>query len=179
MKKQKIQLLLLCVVLALCVGGYFAAKQIPKEETNVISDEHTVLNVKKEDVIEISYFYDGEIIDLVKNEEEWYAKDNSETALNQSQIETMLGYVCNITTDTVIESPEMLANYGLSNPSNTICLTLEDESVVQLLIGDCMSITGDYYALLAGDSKVYTISSYIVTSFQKSLDDLIDESAGI
>ena len=36
-----------------------------------------------------------------------------------------------------------------------------------------MDMTGEYYALVAGDSKVYTISSYIASIFEKSLDDLI------
>lgn len=36
-----------------------------------------------------------------------------------------------------------------------------------------MDMTGEYYALVAGDSKVYTISSYIASVFEKSLDDLI------
>ena len=36
-----------------------------------------------------------------------------------------------------------------------------------------MDMTGEYYALVAGDSKVYKISSYIASIFEKSLDDLI------
>lgn len=36
-----------------------------------------------------------------------------------------------------------------------------------------MDMTGEYYALVAGDSKVYKISSYIASVFEKSLDDLI------
>ena len=38
-----------------------------------------------------------------------------------------------------------------------------------------MDMTGEYYALVAGDSKVYKISSYIASVFEKSLDDLFAE----
>lgn len=175
MKKQNAQLIVLVTVLILCICGYFVVKGMPEEETEVTSQSYTVSNVDQNDVIEMSYFYEGEIINLIKTNDEWKLKDDASVNLEQSVIETMLGYVCSITTDTVIESPESLAEYGLTNPSNTICLTLSDESVVQLLIGDYMDITGEYYALLAGDSKVYTISSYIASSFQKSTLDLIAE----
>lgn len=174
MKKQKVQIWIFLIVLVICVFGYLAAKQLPEEETAVSSEAQTVSNVVKENVVELSYIYEGEIIELVKNEDAWQLKEDDSIKLDQDQIETMLGYVCSISTDTVIEEPEDLVNYGLSNPANTICLTLKDGGVVQLLIGDCMDITGEYYALLAGDPKVYTISSYIVTNFEKSLDELID-----
>lgn len=176
MKKQKIQIGIFLVVLVVCIFGYLAAKQLPKEEETAVSSEsQTVSNIDKEDVAGLSYLYEGEIIELVKNGETWQAKNDTSLQMDQEQIETMLGYVCNVTTDTVIDEPEELANYGLSNPANTICLTLGDESVIQLLIGDCMDITGEYYALLAGDPKVYTISSYIVTNFEKSLEELVVE----
>lgn len=174
MKKQNAQMLLLITILILCICGYFIVKSIP-EETEVISESYTVSSVAQEEVIGMSYLYEGNIVDLIKEKDTWTVKDNEELSLDQSIIENMLGYVCSITTDTKIDSPEALADYGLSNPSNTICLTLKDESVVQLLIGDYIDMTGEYYVLLAGDANVYTISSYIPVAFEKSVDELIAE----
>ena len=173
MKKQNAQMIVLVTVLILCICGYFIVKAMPEEETEVSSEAYTVVNVDQNDVKGISYFYEGKIIDLVKENEVWTLEEDPELEVDQSIIETMLEYICYISTDTVIESPESLAEYGLSNPSNTVCLTLSDNSVVQVLIGDYMDMTGEYYALVAGDSKVYTISSYIASIFEKSLDDLI------
>lgn len=173
MKKQNAQMIVLLTILILCVCGYFVVKSIPEEESKVTSESYTVSNVVEEDVIGISYFYEGNIIDLVKENDTWTLKEDASLGLDQATIESMLGYVCSITTDTVIDSPDSLAEYGLSNPSNTICLTLSDESVVQILIGDYMDMTGEYYALLAGDANVYTISSYIPVAFEKSVDELI------
>ena len=176
MKKQRIQIWILLCVLTVCIFGYLAAKKLAKEEAlEEVTDEQTVTNVEKEKVKELSYLYEGEMIELVKNADVWKAKADSTLELEQELIDTMVGYVCNISTDTVIEEPEELVNYGLSNPVNTICLTLDDESVIQVLIGDYMELTGEYYALVSGDPKVYTISSYIVTDFEKALDDLIVE----
>lgn len=176
MKKQKMQTIILLVLLVICVLGYLITKKMPdEEETQVSSEKQTVTNVDKEKVIGLSYLCEGKIIELTKTENGWKAENDITLELEQETVETMLGYACNITTDTVIDEPEELANYGLSNPANTICLTLEDECVIQILIGDCMEMTGEYYVLLAGDPKVYTISEYIVTNFEKTLEELVAE----
>lgn len=175
MKKQKRQLIIIICILVLCVGGYLGAKNIPKEEDiEVGTENHTVTSINQDEVTEISYLYEGEIIEIIKEEDVFKYKADKSLALDQSVISNMLSYVCSIDTDTVIENPDSLAEYGLTNPKNTICLTLADGRVVQLLIGDYLDITGEYYILLAGDAKVYTVSSYIPASFEKSVDDLIE-----
>lgn len=179
MRKQNIQMLVLVSILVLCILGYLLVKAMPEEETQVNSQSHMVTNVIQEDVVEISYLYEGDIIELAKENDMWVVKENMAWNLEQSMIDTMLGYICSITTDTVIEDPQSLEEYGLLNPSNTICLTLSDGGVVQLLIGDYINMTGEYYALLAGDVNVYTVSSYIPMAFEKSVEELlvIEEAA--
>ncbi len=179
MRKQNIQMLVLVSILVLCILGYLLVKAMPEEETQVNSQSHMVTNVIQEDVVEISYLYEGDIIELAKENDMWVVKENMTWNLEQSMIDTMLGYICSITTDTVIEDPQSLEEYGLLNPSNTICLTLSDGGVVQLLIGDYINMTGEYYALLAGDVNVYTVSSYIPMAFEKSVEELlvIEEAA--
>ena len=179
MRKQNIQMLVLVSILVLCILGYLLVKAMPEEETQVNSQSHMVTNVIQEDVVEISYLYEGDIIELAKENDMWVVKENMAWNLEQSMIDIMLGYICSITTDTVIEDPQSLEEYGLLNPSNTICLTLSDGGVVQLLIGDYINMTGEYYALLAGDANVYTVSSYIPMAFEKSVEELlvIEEAA--
>ena len=175
MKKQKRQLLIIIGILILCMGGYFLAKKMPKEEEVTVGTEsHTVTSITQEEVTEISYLYEGDIIELIKEDDVWKSKKDKALLLDQTAIGNMLSYVCSITTDTVIENPESLEEYGLTNPENTVCLTLSDGSIVQLLIGDYLDITGEYYALLAGDTNVYTVSSYIPSVFAKSLDMLVE-----
>ena len=174
MKKQQAQMLILFCILVLCVGGYLVAGTLPEEEEiTVTSKSYTVTNVNEDEIVEMTYLYEGQIIELVKENDIWKSKEDAALNLNQSVIENMVGYAAKITTDTVIEEPEALADYGLSNPANTICLTLSDNSIMQVLVGDYLDITNENYILLAGDSKVYTISSYIINSFNKSIEDLI------
>ncbi len=174
MKKQKKQFFIIICILVLCVGGYLIAKNLPEEEeTTVGTKSHTVTSITQSEVAGLSYLYEGNIIELVKEDEVWKNNEDKSLSLDQTVVSNMLSYVCSITTETVIENPESLAEYGLTNPENTISLTLSDGSNVQLLIGDYLDINGEYYALLAGDTKVYTISSYIPSTFNKSLDLLV------
>ena len=174
MKKQKRQFFIIVCILVFCVGGYLIAKNIPKEEeTTVGTESRTVTSITQSEVSGLSYLYEGNIIELIKEDGIWKSSEDKNLSLDQTVISNMLSYVCSITTDTVIENPESLAEYGLTNPENTISLTLADGSLVQLLIGDYLDINGEYYALLAGDTNVYTISSYIPSTFNKSLDMLI------
>lgn len=174
MKKQKKQFLFIIVILILFVAGYLIAGNLPDEEETVIGTEsHNVTSIVQENVTEISYMYEDDIVELIKEEDVWKSKEDKSLSLDQSVISTMLSYICSITTDTVIENPNDVRDYGLINPANTITLTLEDNSSVQLLIGDYLELTGQYYAQLSGDPNVYMISSYIPSYFNKSVDMLI------
>ena len=67
MKKQKKQFSLIICILVLCAGGYFAAKKLPdEEETTVGTKSHTMTSITQEEVAELSYLYEGNIIELIK-----------------------------------------------------------------------------------------------------------------
>ena len=175
MKNQKRQFLLIICILILCVGGYSVAKNVPKEEeTTVGTESHTVTSITESEVTEISYLCEGDIIELVKEDDVWKSKEDKNLSLQQTTVTTMLSYVCSITTDTIIENPENTDEFGLKNPENSICITLANGNVVQINIGDYLEITGEYYAQIAGDANVYTISSYIPSYFHKSIDMLVE-----
>lgn len=177
MKKQKIQFIGVLCILVLCIAGYFLAKDLKTKQEKADTEDSAKTNVTQvteDDVVKMEYLYDGKNISLVKKEDTWYDEADQSIVLSQSDINGMLSYACNITASTVIDEPESLDSYGLSNPSNTISLTLSDGSVVQILIGDYLDITGEYYAMIPGDSNVYTVSSYVATSFEKSIEDLLD-----
>lgn len=175
MKKQKVQLIVVAILLVLCIAGYFIIKNVNKNtEQEATTTTITVTNVESDNVKEIEYIYNGEAIAFIKDGDTWYYKNDKNITILQSEITTMLGYVCNVMTSTKIDNPEVLSVYGLDNPENTISMTLSDGSVVQIIVGDYLSITGEYYAMTSGDDAVYTIPSYCVSAFGKSIDELTE-----
>ena len=180
MKKQKIQLIIIGIILIFVVAAYTIIKNSgssQEEETKTVNIN--VTNVTEGDVTELEYIYQGKTMDFVKQKDTWYYKGDKNIPIVQSDITNMVSYACSISTNTVIEQPEELKNYGLENPTNTVSLTLQDGSVVQIMIGDYLSITGDYYAMVTGDSSIYTIASYYATCFEKSIDELTEQEETI
>ena len=115
-------------------------------------------------------------LNFVKEDDTWYNADDREMNLDQTEISALINNIDHITTDTVVETPENLAEYGLDNPAGTITAVLENGSSVILHVGNKNDITGDYYVRLEGNSQVYAVSSYIVTAFDREPADFIEET---
>ena len=58
---------------------------------------------------------------------------------------------------------------------STGILLLENGTSVILHIGESNSITGDYYLQVSGDDTVYTVSSSLVSTFEKTPEDFVEE----
>ena len=116
-------------------------------------------------------------LDLPESEEEgtWYNAEDRSASIQQSMVENLLTYITHITSETAIEEPVDLSQYGLDEPSMTITATLENGTSVILHIGESNSITGDYYLQVSGDDTVYTVSSSLVSTFEKTPEDFVEE----
>lgn len=176
MKAKKIQLIILIIICLLCIGAYVLVKHLDLSDTKEPAGEAAVVtNFSPEEVYSLSVTGDH-TLNLVKEEDTWYNADDREMTLDQTEISALINNISNITTDTVIETPENLAEYGLENPARTISAVLKDGSQVVLHVGNVNDITRDYYVRLEGNPQVYGISSYIVTAFDKEPEDLIEET---
>lgn len=81
-----------------------------------------------------------------------------------------------LSSDRVIEEKAAdLAPYGLNTPAVELDITGKDGKVRKLLIGDDTPTGGSVYAALAGDPRVFTMSSSLKTSLDKSWQDLRDK----
>ena len=75
----------------------------------------------------------------------------------------------------VDEKASNLAEYGLTNPALQVGVTLKDKKTQKLLIGDQTPAGNAYYAMLAGDPRLFTLAGYNKTSVDKSANDLRDK----
>ena len=58
----------------------------------------------------------------------------------------------------------------------TITVTLKNGSIIILNIGDANGMTGDYYLRVEGNTSVYTLSPSVVSAFEKTPEDFIEET---
>ena len=88
----------------------------------------------------------------------------------------LLSQISSITTqETVVESPEDLAQYGLEEPFRTIEAKFADGTSVTILAGSESPLLSKYYIQVQDDPNVYLISSYIVTDFDKTAEEFVEE----
>jgi hypothetical protein len=91
-------------------------------------------------------------------------------------ISTILYALSPVETDRVIEEKAGdLKMYGLAEPAVEVSATGKDGKPQKLLVGDDVPTGGSSYAMLAGDPRVFLISSSAKTNFDKGLKDLRDK----
>lgn len=175
MKKQKIQMCILLAVCGLCVGGYFAISRHEFEIKEELS-EVLVTDFNKDDVTGLTVSGDYEL-KLVKGDDGvWKEESIPEKAIKQESVNMLLSEIDNITTsETVIEAPEDLSQYGLDEPFRTITAELSDGTSVTLCAGAKSDLLSKYYVKTEGGESVYMVDSYIVEDFAKTPEELVEE----
>jgi hypothetical protein len=72
----------------------------------------------------------------------------------------------------VEEKAADLNRYGLATPAIEVDITEKDNRTHKLLLGDETPAGSATYAMLVGDPRVFTISSFSKNSVDKTLEDL-------
>lgn len=175
MKKQKIQMCILLAVCVLCVGGYFAISRHEFEIKEELS-EVLVTDFNKDDVTGLTVSGDYEL-KLVKGDDGvWKEESIPEKAIKQESVNMLLSEIDNITTsETVIEAPEDLSQYGLDEPFRTITAELSDGTSVTICAGAKSDLLSKYYVKTESGESVYMVDSYIVEDFAKMPEELVEE----
>lgn len=173
MKQKKGLIILLAVLLVLCIV-YFALRsynQSQKEAEQAKAEAEKIQVVDIENPVEITYSSeDGSSVSLVKEDDTWHLKDDTETALVQDTIENIADTVSDVQAKRQIEDPDSLESYGLDSPAYTITVTGEDGTTETIYIGD--GADSDYYMTVGDKENVYTVSSSLPDVLEMNTDNL-------
>lgn len=173
MKQKKGLIILLTVLLVLCIV-YFALRsynQSQKEAEQAKAEAEEIQVVDIENPVEITYSSeDGSSVSLVKEDDTWHLKDDTETALVQDTIENIADTVSDVQAERQIEDPDSLESYGLDSPAYTITVTGEDGTTETIYIGD--GADSDYYMTAGDKENVYTVSSSLPNVLEMNTENL-------
>lgn len=177
MKRQKIQFLVLLLLLVICAAGYFFIKNMDfPDDTEETTIEVEVTKVDTNKITELKYTSETGDLDFIKENDKWVEAHDKTIAMNQSSITSLLDSISNLSTEDVIDEPEELSVYGSDDSTSNITAILSDGTSVVLTIGDNLTIKDEYYVQLAGDAKVYLIKSNVITAFNKPISDFAEQS---
>ena len=171
-----IGMLLALVVLAAAFLGIRQYNKNASSATSTTEDtQETVLDVNSNDITSFRYVYEGETYAFEKKDETWYYTDDHSLNLNQERIKAMILKVAPLKADQVIENVTDMSQYGLANPERTIQYETADRSVI-INVGNLNSMTSQYYIAFPSEMKVYVVATNVVTGFNYTLDDLVEET---
>jgi len=175
-QRQMIGMLLALVVLAAAFLGIRQYNKNASSENSTTEDtQETVLDVNSDDITSFSYVYEGGTYAFEKEDDTWYYADDHSLNLNQDRIKAMILKVAPLKADQVIENVTDMSQYGLADPERTIQYETADRSVI-INVGNLNSMTSQYYVAFPSEMKVYVVATNVVTGFNYTLEDLVEET---
>lgn len=176
MKRQQKQLILLIAMLVLLAGGYFGIRQYNKAQANKTSLDTNIpmTTVSGEDIVKISYDYEGVTYSMEKDGDTWYDASDRSRKLTQYSITAMASNLAGLKATQQIENVTDLNQYGLTEGYRTISFETASESYT-FYLGDQNAITEEYYLCKPSESTVYTVGATLANRFNYTLEDLTEE----
>jgi uncharacterized protein DUF4340 len=148
------------------------ADKVPAASTSV-----KLLNVPEDQIqsIEIKK-RTGDSVHLQRNDSKWQLATPAPLSADPDAISSMLSSLSSLSSDrTVEEKAASLDQYGLTQPAIELNVTDKNKKSTRLLFGDDTPAGSAVYAAIAGDPRVFALSSYKKNSFAKSENDLRDK----
>jgi hypothetical protein len=172
----KSRLIIAVIVLAALAGVlYWSQHRTPPAENAAVPPRATtvILKVDPTAATQLVFKQKGsDPVALNKTEGKWQITEPKPYRADQEAVFGVLSTLSALSADRVVE--EKAADrklYGLEEPAIEV-----DVGTRQLMLGDETPAGGDVYAAVAGDPRVFTVSSYTKSSLAKSLNDLRDKS---
>lgn len=176
MEKQKKQLIIICILLAVFVAAYFGLKALQtkeqeKEKQKTDSETVTAVSVNEKELNSFSYLTGGVSLTFEKAEGTWYYQEDHGIKIDQEGIKAMLSAVSSITTTTAKLEDADLAEFGLEPPVNTLVFHTT-EGIYTVTLGMKNQVTGEYYVKNSESDAAYLIAADLNTTFSKTVEEL-------
>jgi hypothetical protein len=173
---MKFRLILAVIVLAaLACVLYWSQHRKPPAESAVVPSiaMPVILKVDPTAVTQLVIKQKGSFpVALKKIEGKWQTTIPLPYRADQEAVFGVLSTLSTLSADRVVEEKAAdRKQYGLDEPAIELAVGTR-----QLRLGDDTPAGGDVYAAVAGDPRVFTVSSYTKTSLAKGLNDLRDKS---
>ena len=172
--KQKRMMLMLGGVLVVLIGCYVGLKawnDHQQEQAEADEEAAKIRLVDAEGLTAVSYTDGESTLGFTLEEDTWRYTEDQEIPMNQDVVGGFADTVASLNATRELENPDDISDYELDSPSYTINYTTEDGEDGTIYIGN---MTGeDYYAMLEGSDKVYTIPDDLPYSMDFDLSGYI------
>ncbi len=178
MRAFRSTLILLVVLVGLLAYIYFIES---KKASNPAGDDakQKVFSVTADKIAELTVRpAAGDPTVLRKTDGAWEIVQPIQSAADESEVTGLTSGLASLEIQRVVDdNPGDVKQYGLAPPRVDVGFKAAgDKSDHHLLIGDKTATGGDLYARLQNEKRVFLVSAYLDTTFNKSTFDLRDKS---
>lgn len=170
--------ILAAVVLA-ALGAYIYFYEREPIESETDSEREEVFDLETDAFRQIEIKRpEGETLKLEKDGDAWRLLEPIEAAADSTEVDTLARNIANLERQRIIAEGEdvHLRDYGLDKPELAVLFRTESSDDSRgFLLGDETPTGTNRYAKLLGDDKVFVISSYLKSNFDKKAWDLRDK----
>jgi hypothetical protein len=170
------------VVLAALSGVlYWSNHHKPKDDDTIkasVDSSPKILSLSQPDITGVQIERkDQRALALSRNSAgTWQITAPTALPADQDAVSSMLFSLSALNSERLVdEKATDLASYGLASPALQVAVTLKDNKTQKILIGDQTPAGNAYYAMLAGDPRLFTLAAYNKSNFDKSANDLRDK----
>ncbi len=173
MKRAKRIYILLGVLVVLCVAT-FAVSRYNEEQEKINTSNEIVLDIDAETVTALAWEMKENSLAFHLDTEsgEWIYDDDEAFPASTDKITSLLEVFAEYEADFIIEDVTDYEQYGLDDPVCTISITLEDETVYEINLGNFSSLDSERY-IEFGDGNVYLAVVDPYDSYDLELSDMI------
>ncbi len=170
------KMLALLIVLVVMLGGYYAVQQM--NQTTSVSETSGTFDLTaktSDDLTQISWTKDDTTFTFKLNEDgEWETTDSPAWPVDQSTVQGLADKLLALQGTRKLEDVTNLSDYGLDEPVISVTATWSDASTTTYTMGDATPFADGYYLKLSTqDDVIYTISSSLSGTFNKTQKDLV------
>lgn len=180
MKSKTVKMISAVVVLAVLSGTYVGVKSYVSSQEKKKAEEAdqsvSVLDLDGDTVSSVSFrSKDGEEVVLIKDDDSWVKKDETDFPLNQDTVSSAVNEISSLTADQKLNQADDLSEYDLDEPDNEITVSTEDGEESTIQIGMKNDSTDQYYIKKTGDDEsVYLVPASSVDPFMNSVYDFAE-----
>ena len=170
MKKQKIQFIVILIVLAVLIAATFGMKWYNKnkEEEKTAEEEASTIYISKVDVDTItafSYEVDHVTYTFTKDGDTWTYDGDTSLDMDEEAIDSMLSTIEEISDYTDLKE------FGFDQPEDLISYTTSEGSV-SLFVGNKNDTLNAYYIISADGGSIYLTETSLADAFSKTIEEL-------
>lgn len=175
MSKSAKVMTVLVIVLLVLVSVLHMVKSFNKLQSEALPEEAniTILDIAKEDIIKLTYEYEGETLVFEKTDDVWYYAPDHSLTIAQYMISNILGELAPLQAIQVVEDVDNMAMYGIVDESRVVTFETAEETY-SFAIGVYNETTNVSYIAMPGEDDVYVVEGTTVTVFDKSLEDVVE-----